>query len=84
VAIQARKSSYRSGLRGQRAHDDLALENLISNAERRAIRTGERRVAARICDLQNGIASISGKVELVYEGSRREPSRWRNTCSARR
>ena len=37
-------------------------------AERRAIRAGERRLAVRICDLQNGIASITGKVELVYEG----------------
>jgi magnesium chelatase subunit I len=44
------------------------MENLVSNAERRAIKTGERRQAVRICDLQNGIASISGKVELVYEG----------------
>jgi magnesium chelatase subunit I len=44
------------------------LENLISNAERRAIRHGERRVAVRICDFQQGIASITGKVELVYEG----------------
>jgi magnesium chelatase subunit I len=69
VAIQARKSSYVDQGSGVSVRMTISLmENLISNAERRAIHTGERRVAARICDLQNGIASISGKVELVYEG----------------
>src|SRR5438552_2401818 len=69
VAIQARKSSYVDQSSGVSVRLTIALmENLISNAERRAIRTGERRLAVRICDLQNGIASITGKVELVYEG----------------
>ena len=69
VAIQARKSSYVDQGSGVSVRMTISLmENLISNAERRAIRTGERRQAVRICDLQNGIASISGKVELVYEG----------------
>ncbi len=69
VAIQARKSSYVDQGSGVSVRMTISLmENLISNAERRAIRTGERRQVVRICDLQNGIASISGKVELVYEG----------------
>ena len=69
VALQARKSSYVDQGSGVSVRLTISLmENLISNAERRAIRTGERRQAVRICDLQNGIASISGKVELVYEG----------------
>ncbi len=69
VALQARKSSYVDQGSGVSVRMTISLmENLISNAERRAIRTGERRQAVRICDLQNGIASISGKVELVYEG----------------
>ncbi|HEY7726886.1 MAG TPA: magnesium chelatase, partial [Candidatus Eisenbacteria bacterium] len=69
VAIQARKSSYVDQSSGVSVRMTISLlENLISNAERRAIRTGEKRQAVRICDLQNGIASISGKVELVYEG----------------
>jgi magnesium chelatase subunit I len=69
VAIQARKSSYVDQSSGVSVRLTIALmENLVSNAERRAIRTGERRLAVRICDLQNGIASITGKVELVYEG----------------
>jgi len=69
VAVQARKSSYVDQSSGVSVRMTIALmENLISNAERRAIRTGERRQTVRICDLQNGIASITGKVELVYEG----------------
>ena len=69
VAIQARKSSYVDQSSGVSVRMTIALlENIISNAERRAIRTGEHRQAVRICDLQNGIASITGKVELVYEG----------------
>jgi magnesium chelatase subunit I len=69
VAAQARKSSYVDQSSGVSVRMTIALlENVISNAERRAIRTGERRQAVRICDLQNGIASITGKVELVYEG----------------
>ncbi len=69
VAIQARKSSYVDQGSGVSVRLTTSLmENLISNAERRAIRTGERRQVVRLCDLQNGIASISGKVELVYEG----------------
>ncbi len=69
VALQARKSSYVDQSSGVSVRMTISLlENLISNAERRAIRHGERRVAVRLCDFQQGIASITGKVELVYEG----------------
>jgi magnesium chelatase subunit I len=69
VAIQARKSSYVDQSSGVSVRLTIALmENLVSNAERRALRTGDRRLSVRICDLQNGIAAITGKVELVYEG----------------
>jgi magnesium chelatase subunit I len=44
------------------------LENLVSNAEQRAARTGERRVVARIADLYASLPSITGKLELEYEG----------------
>jgi magnesium chelatase subunit I len=69
VAVQARKSSYVDQSSGVSVRMTIALlENVISNAERRAIRTGERRQAVRICDLQHALSSITGKVELVYEG----------------
>jgi magnesium chelatase subunit I len=69
VAIQARKSEYVDQNSGVSARLPIALmENLISNAERRGIRTGEARVVTRICDLQNAVSAVSGKVELVLEG----------------
>ncbi len=45
-----------------------SLENLISAAERRAIVQGERQAFPRVCDLYHLVPSVSGKVELVYEG----------------
>ena len=69
VAIQARKSEYVDQNSGVSARLPIALiENLVSNAERRGIRTGEGRVFARVCDLQQAVSAVSGKVELVLEG----------------
>jgi magnesium chelatase subunit I len=50
------------------------MENVISNAERRGLRTGEPVVRPRLADLQGAIAAISGKVELVYEGEQEGPT----------
>ena len=44
------------------------LENAVSNAERRAVRTGERSVVPRVSDLYAAIPAITGKLELEYEG----------------
>src|SRR5262245_34353854 len=44
------------------------LENVISNAERRAILTQEDMVVARVADVYAAIPAITGKVELEYEG----------------
>jgi magnesium chelatase subunit I len=69
VAIQARKSEYVDQNSGVSARLPIALvENLVSNAERRALRTGEPRTTARVCDLQQAVSAVSGKVELVLEG----------------
>src|SRR6476661_2136683 len=69
VAIQARKSEYVDQNSGVSARLPIALiENLVSNAERRGLATGEARVVARVCDLQNAVSAVSGKVELVLEG----------------
>ena len=69
VAIQARKSEYVDQNSGVSARLPIALiENLVSNAERRGLRTGEARVTARVCDLQHAVSAVSGKVELVLEG----------------
>jgi magnesium chelatase subunit I len=44
------------------------LENVTSNAERRALRSGEAEAAARVLDLYAALPSITGKLELEYEG----------------
>jgi magnesium chelatase subunit I len=44
------------------------LENAISNAERRAVVTGEREVVPRIGDIYAALPAITGKIELEYEG----------------
>ena len=69
VAIQARKSEYVDQNSGVSARLPIALiENLVSNAERRGLATGERTVWTRVCDLQQAVSAVSGKVELVLEG----------------
>ena len=44
------------------------MENVISNAERRAISTGDSEVVPRISDIYAALPAITGKIELEYEG----------------
>ena len=45
-----------------------ALENAVSNAERRALRLGENDVVPRLADVYAALPAITGKIELEYEG----------------
>ena len=45
-----------------------AMENVISNAERRALRNQEKLVVPRISDVYAALPAITGKLELEYEG----------------
>ncbi|PYQ04460.1 MAG: magnesium chelatase [Acidobacteria bacterium] len=45
-----------------------ALENALSNAERRALLRGETLVVPRIADIYAALPSLTGKFELEYEG----------------
>jgi len=45
-----------------------AMESVVSNAERRAITTGEEEIVPRISDIYAALPSITGKIELEYEG----------------
>jgi len=45
-----------------------ALENVVSNAERRALRAKESIAVPRIVDVYAALPSITGKLELEYEG----------------
>jgi len=49
------------------------LENVVSNAERRAILSGDSTPSARIGDIYAAIPSITGKLELEYEGELKGP-----------
>jgi magnesium chelatase subunit I len=45
-----------------------ALENVISNAERRALKAHEDLAVPRVQDIYAALPSITGKLELEYEG----------------
>ena len=69
IAFEAREDKRvdkRSGV-SQRLPISV-LENVISNAERRAVLHGSRRVVPRVSDVYTAIPSITGKLELEYEG----------------
>ncbi|MCU0443796.1 MAG: magnesium chelatase [Microscillaceae bacterium] len=69
VAMQARQSEYVDAKSGVSARLTIsAYENLISTAERRALINTETQTQARVSDLWGIIPSITGKIELVYEG----------------
>ncbi len=72
LAFQARadaKVDKRSGV-SQRLPISC-LENVISNAERRALTAGEAMVVPRVSDIYAAMPSITGKFELEYEGELR-------------
>ncbi len=66
VAREDKKIDKRSGV-SQRLPIS-ATENVISNAERRAIRHNEKTIVPRISDIYAALPAITGKLELEYEG----------------
>ena len=69
IAFQARQDrriDKRSGV-SQRLPIS-AMENVVSNAERRALTAGEDVAVARVTDVYAALPSITGKFELEYEG----------------
>lgn len=69
IAFEARKSEFVDQKSGVSARLTItAMENLVSNAERRAVFTGDRVIAPRICDLPHALPGMTGKIELVFEG----------------
>jgi magnesium chelatase subunit I len=66
VVRLARSSPHVSQASGVSVRTSIAnLETVTSNAERRGILTGEKRVVPRICDLNYVIASCRGKIEMT-------------------
>jgi len=74
VSFNARESEYVDEKSGVSARMSIsALENLVSAAERRALINGDKHTSVRITDFWGIIPSITGKVELVYEGEQEGP-----------
>jgi magnesium chelatase subunit I len=72
VAFQAREDKRvdrRSGV-SQRLPIS-AIENVLSNAEQRAVRSHDSAVVARVGDIYAAIPAMTGKFELEYEGEMR-------------
>lgn len=75
VAFEARKSELIDQKSGVSARLTIsAFENLYSFAERRMLLSRDKQTHARIADLYGAVPSITGKVELVYEGELEGPA----------
>jgi magnesium chelatase subunit I len=69
IVFEARKSEYIDSKSGVSARLSItAFENLLSTAELRALKSGDKTTTVRLSDFVGIIPSITGKVELVYEG----------------
>lgn len=69
ISFEARDNEFidvRSGISARLSIS--AYENLLSTAERRALKNKEEKTLLRFGDFLGVIPSITGKVELVYEG----------------
>lgn len=75
-AFKARESEFVDQKSGVSARLTISsMENLISNAERRAIINKEEIIMPRISDLNSILPGITGKVELVFEGEQEGSSK---------
>jgi len=69
ISFEARESEYIDAKSGVSARTSItAFENLLSTAERRALLNGAETTMVRLSDFLGIIPSITGKIELVYEG----------------
>jgi magnesium chelatase subunit I len=69
VTFEARTSNEISQASGVSVRVSINnYETLISNAEKRAVRTQEREIVPRLTDLHAVLASTAGKIELEYAG----------------
>jgi magnesium chelatase subunit I len=66
LAREDKKVDKRSGV-SQRLPITV-MENIVSNAERRALTAGEATAVPRVVDIYSALPSITGKLELEYEG----------------
>ncbi|WP_276392036.1 AAA family ATPase [Eudoraea chungangensis] len=69
ISFEARTSEFVDAKSGVSARTSITgFENLLSTAERRSLITGDNKTKVRLSDFMGVIPSITGKIELVYEG----------------
>jgi magnesium chelatase subunit I len=69
ISFEARESEYVDVKSGISARLSItAFQNLLSTAERRSLKNGQKETTVRLGDFMGVIPAITGKVELVYEG----------------
>ena len=69
ISFEARDNDFIDAKSGVSARLSItAFENLLSTAERRALHNEEEKTTVRLGDFMGVIPSITGKIELVYEG----------------
>lgn len=74
ISFEARSNEYVDKKSGVSARLSIsAYENALSTAERRALINHEKHTQVWISDLGGIIPSITGKIELVYEGEQEGP-----------
>jgi magnesium chelatase subunit I len=69
IAFAARRDKKIDGRSGVSQRLPItALENAVSNAERRGLFNGETPIVPRVSDIYAALPSLTGKFELEYEG----------------
>ena len=69
IAFEARDDSHVDKHSGVSQRMPITvMESVVSNAERRSLLTGEEPIVPRIADVYAAIPSMTGKMELEYEG----------------
>ncbi|HKV33223.1 MAG TPA: hypothetical protein VJP89_02770 [Pyrinomonadaceae bacterium] len=69
IAFEAREDNHVDKHSGVSQRMPITvMESVVSNAERRSLLTGEEPIVPRIADVYAAIPSMTGKMELEYEG----------------
>jgi magnesium chelatase subunit I len=69
IAFEAREDNHVDKHSGVSQRMSITvMESVVSNAERRSLLTGDEPIVPRVADIYAAIPSMTGKMELEYEG----------------
>jgi magnesium chelatase subunit I len=69
IAFEAREDNHVDKHSGVSQRMPITvMESVVSNAERRSLLTGDKPIVPRVADIYAAIPSMTGKMELEYEG----------------